>query len=154
MMSNKTLRIVAIVLLILTLAFIWGHSMRSHDDSKAESRALLEWLAGWLAKLGIHVDTSDDHPIRKLAHFVEFGVLGVSLALVMLTGRGCSRQRSLNCVFVGMAVALIDETIQIFSGRGSLVSDTWLDLSGALAGLLLVIGIAWLRTRKTDRSSD
>ena len=154
MMSNKTVRIIAIVLLILTLAFIWGHSMRSHDDSKAESRAILEWIAGMLSKLGIDIDTSNDHPLRKLAHFAEFSVLGVSLALIMLTGSGYSRQRSLNCVFVGMAVALIDETIQIFSGRGSLVSDTWLDLSGALAGMLLVIGITWLRTGKRKETDQ
>ena len=34
-------------------------------------------------------------------------------------------------------VAFIDETIQIFSGRGPQIRDVWVDLLGASIGLLI-----------------
>lgn len=44
-------------------------------------------------------------------------------------------------------VALTDETIQIFSNRGSQVQDVWLDFFGACVGSLVVYGM-W---RKLDQ---
>ena len=38
----------------------------------------------------------------------------------------------------GLLTALTDETIQMFSdGRSSQLTDVWLDLSGAMAGILV-----------------
>ena len=58
------------------------------------------------------------------------------MLFLLLCQRGL--QGSVNSLFAGLAVAVTDETIQIFSGRGSQVLDVVLDFSGALTGILLV----------------
>lgn len=40
---------------------------------------------------------------------------------------------------IGMLCAVTDETIQIFSGRGSLVSDVWIDTAGFSTGFFLTV---------------
>ena len=45
-----------------------------------------------------------------------------------------------------LLVALADETIQLFSpGRGSQVTDVWIDFAGACLGILLAWLLRWLR---------
>ena len=46
-------------------------------------------------------------------------------------------QSLFNCLFVGLSVAVLDETIQIFSNRGSSVLDVLLDFSGVCMGVIL-----------------
>lgn len=71
-----------IALLILTLAFIWGHSCVPTSYSASES--------GWVAELltpllGIFVGAEHvtDHFVRKLAHFTEFALLGFQLLFLL-----------------------------------------------------------------------
>lgn len=92
-----------------------------------------------------------DHLVRKLAHFVEFGALGCELALLTVLRKRVRLQPVINCLFIGLAVAVIDETIQIISNRGSQVSDVLLDFSdvlldfsGAVTGIVFVLLIRWL----------
>ena len=40
---------------------------------------------------------------------------------------------------MGGGIALVDETMQIFSKRTSSVSDVWIDLGGFAAGCLLIL---------------
>ena len=119
-----------ILLLVLLLAFIWGHSCMPPDASEDESSTVLELLRPLLSLI-VGAENVTLHLVRKLAHFTEFFCLGCVLAL--LTG-------------------FIDETIQIFSGRGSAVSDVWLDFSGAAAAILiLALARALLSRRRSAR---
>ena len=43
--------------------------------------------------------------------------------------------------------AFLDETIQIFSGRGPDIKDVWLDTFGSAAGILITLLILSLRNR-------
>ena len=96
------------------------------------------------------------HAVRKLAHFSEFGLLGVLSAAWLF--HMDSRRLVLNrWVKAGISAAFCflyavsDEVHQIFSGRGPAVSDVLIDTSGALAGigaLLLILWIARWRRRK------
>ena len=53
---------------------------------------------------------------------------------------------------LALLTGFIDETIQIFSGRGSAVSDVWLDFSGAAAAILiLALARALLSRRRSAR---
>lgn len=45
----------------------------------------------------------------------------------------------LHSAFFCILTAFIDETIQIFSGRGASIKDVWIDTFGALAGILIVL---------------
>ena len=47
-----------------------------------------------------------------------------------------------------MLTGFIDETIQIFSGRGSAIRDVWLDFSGAAAAILILAAIRVLFSRR------
>ncbi len=94
------------------------------------------------------------HVVRKLAHFVEFAVLGF-LGQLAAAGRVKKWwQRMLLAVLLGVMIALCDETIQLFvSGRTGKLADVWLDLSGALTGALLVNLVLWLVERRKKHAA-
>lgn len=84
-----------------------------------------------------------EHLVRKLAHFTEFSILGVEAGFVFgfyLRERSSNMWSALlkavaSCAFA----ALIDETIQVFSGRGPAITDVWIDTAGALLGAAIVL---------------
>ena len=127
------LKIIFLLLLALTLIFIWTNSMQSRGESTKRSSEVLEAIAEILEPVGIDIDTTDDHLIRKLAHFAEFFLLGAELAALCLLYGMCSAQGFVNSLSAGLAAAVIDEAIQILSNRGSSVADVLLDFSGVLA---------------------
>jgi VanZ family protein len=89
--------------------------------------------------------------VRKTAHFCEFGLLGCELTLLFWLKSGLSFQNLCNSAFAALLTAVTDETIQIFSGRGSQVQDVVLDFAGALTGILfsrLLVGETEKRKKK------
>ncbi len=125
------------ILIALTLAFIWVNSLMPRAESQAMSQGLLEHMVEFLRAIGIHLSPKSDHFLRKLAHFTEFGILGAELSLLLhLRGRQ-SRQGFVNCAFAGLSAAVIDESLQLLSKRGSQVQDVLLDFCGYMVGLLL-----------------
>ncbi len=125
------------ILIALTLAFIWINSLASRADSQALSLGLLERIVELFRALGIRLSPKSDHFLRKLAHFTEFGILGAELSLLLhLRGRQ-SRQGFVNCAFAGLSAAVIDESLQLISNRGSQVQDVLLDFCGFMVGLWL-----------------
>lgn len=93
-----------------------------------------------------------DHLVRKLAHLVEYGVLGCMLALMMVLRRQVRLQAVANCLFAGLSAAVTDEVIQLFSNRGAQVQDIALDFGAVAAGIVLVVLIDWLlRKVRPDR---
>ena len=124
-------------MLLLWLIVIFGHSAMPASVSREESLGILaplQKIFPWLTHT----------LLRKLGHFSEFAVLGV-----FLTGafwrRGKFRfPQPLCSAFV---IAFLDETLQLFvPGRSGEIRDVWIDLSGALCGIVL----AWIcfRLRK------
>lgn len=134
------------LVLIVTIAFIWANSLLGRE----ESASLSGGLTAWLRSLGIPVR---EFFIRKLAHFCEFGLLGCELAALFWLKSGLCFQNLCNSAFAALLTAMTDETIQIFSGRGSQLTDVLLDFSGSLTGILftaLVISLHEKRTRKDE----
>lgn len=150
-MTKKRMTAV-IAVSVLTLAvtvFIFLNSLDGVDESERKSGWVLEVLRPVFGQF-VGEDNVTEHFIRKLAHFTEFGMLGCSLAgLCALLGRR-GLQDAFNCAFAGLAVAVTDETIQIFSGRGSQVMDVLLDFSGAVSGII-VIWLVLAATAKLKR---
>ena len=137
------LRLLLRLMLIATLCFIWSNSMVSREGSASLSRRITAWLNG----IGIPVT---EHFVRKSAHFCEFGLLGCELMLLFWLRSGVRFQNLCNAAFAALLSAVTDETIQIFSGRGSQVQDVVLDFSGALTGILLVsLIISLIEKRKS-----
>ncbi len=137
-----------IVLLVFLLAFIWGHSCMPVAASEGESSAVLELLRPLLEPV-FGRENVTVHLVRKLAHFTEFFALGCVLALLLPF-----RLRSqLSAGELALLTGFIDETIQIFSGRGPAIRDVWLDLSGAAAAILILASArALLRLKGSGRA--
>ena len=127
--QKARLRLLLRLVLIATLCFIWSNSMVGKEGSASLSRTVTAWLNG----IGIPVT---EHFVRKAAHFCEFGLLGCELMLLFWLRSGVRFQNLCNAAFAALLSAVTDETIQIFSGRGSQVQDVVLDFAGALTGIL------------------
>ena len=150
---------VLIIIILVTVIFIWGHSMFSKEVSSGESsialailRPVLEIFAG--------KGNVTEYLVRKLAHFSEYAVLGGELGYLMF-GIICFIRKSQSNPLV-MAVksfwlgelavlvtAFLDETIQIFSGRGPMITDVWIDLAGGACGALIILLIRAIRRSAT-----
>lgn len=140
-----------IILILFTLAFIWGNSMQSIPDSQEKSLSIVEVVKPILEPI-VGKGNVTDHLVRKLAHFAEFGALGCELMLLSSIRKRRGIQPIINCLFAGLSVAVVDETIQIFSNRGSQVQDVLLDFAGAVTGILFILLIYWLDTAiRTER---
>lgn len=120
-----------LVLTLLWLGLIFLHSSMPADASNAESSGLLavvQTVLPWMTHA----------MLRKVAHFVEFFVLGICLTGAF---RYAGRFILLKPLAFGLLTALCDETLQLFvRGRSGRISDIWLDLFGVVCGTL----ITWL----------
>ena len=133
---KSRLKYVFYAAIIFTLLFIWGHSCMPPEMSGNESNAVrgfLERLIGSDTPLSLLILKY----VRKIAHFTEFALLAFEMTLFTYI---CTKSRLsdlVRCVCFGTIVAIIDETIQIFAGRGSSVVDVLIDTSGYLTSFLL-----------------
>jgi hypothetical protein len=76
-----------------------------------------------------------DTVLRKLAHLVEFAILGALLARALA---------ELHAFAAGIGYAVVDEVHQLFvPGRAGTLRDVAIDAAGVLAGILL-----WRRVRR------
>ena len=137
-------------LLILTLAFIWGNSLLPRPISAGVSDAVLSVMNRTAEALGfgpelftVMADVDGDGEeeptgrlVRKMAHVFEFAVLGALLILRL----GGGKDRFAAALALGIAAGAADETLQIFSNRGSQLRDVGIDAVGVLLGL----GAVWL----------
>lgn len=79
-------------------------------------------------------------PIRKLAHFLEFGTLGALVFLLLLSWRGRVWWRYAASLGFALIYAATDELHQLFrDGRGSQISDVCIDFAGAVFTCTLVL---------------
>ena len=142
--KSRTVWIVLVYLLIaVTLGFIWGNSIKSRSESKLLSLGVLRWIRPLLGVI-FSPENVTDHLVRKLAHFTEFGMLGAELILLTALMRKLRVWTVLNCLLAGLSVAVIDETVQIFSARGSQAIDVLLDFGGVVAGAAFALLIGWI----------
>ena len=122
------------VLIVLNLVLIWGNSLMTGADSGAISGGVLAFLGRFLPVLL----TEAGHTfLRKAAHFSEFALLGL---LYCGRHRLARQETPLHLMGFGLAVACIDETIQIFTpGRASSLIDVWIDTSGFAIRLAVIL---------------
>ena len=140
-MKNRNKKAITILSICIaaTLAFIWIHSCMGQEESSQESGFIYDLLWPFF-ELFVGKGNVTEHFIRKLAHFTEFFGLGLELKLLMKLVLLDTPYilRMINAWTLGTMCALIDETIQIFSGRGPAIADVWLDSTGCLTGVLLM----------------
>lgn len=124
------------ILIALTLVFIWGNSFFSKETSSSESEGLFKMLTPFFDFIfGEGVITHSF--FRKLAHFGEFGLLGIEISLLFFELFGQDKKKIFQSIRLGLYVALIDETIQVISKRGPSVVDVWIDFAGFLTAIIM-----------------
>ena len=169
-MSKKTaLRIsLAIVLWIITVAwgvFIFSMSAEPAEKSENTSGRVVEFVAETVVpdyeelseEEKTEIKESFSVPIRKLAHFSEFAVLG---ALVMISVKVTLDKKLLLRFYMlisaaaGLVYAITDELHQSFiPGRAPAVKDVLIDFSGICAGVLAVTVLIYIIEKRFMRKA-
>lgn len=135
--SKKSGMILWGVLSALMLTLIYGQSMLPPQESGALSGSLVMYLKPILDPFDWFRPEEFHYFIRKAGHFTEYTLFSLFFALFCEMADWKNRIFPL---FVCLLVAVSDEFLQSFTGRGSSVRDVVLDYSGSLFGFI----IAWL----------
>lgn len=142
----KLFRIFLIILTVFTLGFIWGHSMVPREESSEESGFVKEIIDELVQSIsGDSGFSISEKLVRKSAHFIEYAFLGLELALIFLSGKYAEDKYRLpiRCYLqtgiFSLCTALIDETIQSFTGRWPALLDVILDFVGSSFAILITI---------------
>lgn len=141
MKRRRALTVILLILILATLCFIFSNSLKSMEESGEQSNAIGELISQVIpkdTKVGSFIQTY----LRKIAHFTEFGLLGIECTLLCFVLGGGPRRFALSVGF-GFMCGFFDETVQIFSKRGSSVSDVWID-GGGFAFYSLITALAVL----------
>ena len=117
------------IVLGLFVFFIWDNSLQNGGSSDGFSLIFAEKLAPIAHNLGFHGNI--------WAHLTEFTILGGVLYAILR--RYIEYGTVFKTIGLGMAIAILDEFIQIFSpGRSSQFSDVVIDTIGVVIGIFLV----------------
>ena len=141
----------------ISLALVWGQSCFSREDSRVSSDIVVEMIkpidqleTGYRSENGWTYTELSTY-VRKFAHVIEYAALSFQLMCIFLLKGKRKLVWYINCTFMIMLIALIDETIQIFSNRGSEIGDIWIDLAGNALGLLAAFIIGTIVIKKTQK---
>lgn len=134
---------IKIILLVFWMALIFFLSAQIANDSTETTNFVIDILYKLYKGLNIGDLSVLDFteivfkPVRKLAHFGEFAILGI---LMYLNVKEYKKNRVVLFALVLSALyALSDEIHQIFvPGRACTFVDMCIDTSGALIGILLI----------------
>lgn len=132
--------VVAFALLGGCIWFIWSNSMLSPQDSSRRSQMVADFL---MRAMRMFFDDNSRvtqyliRNVRKVAHAIEFFALGSVCVMILLVLRRINLNMVLHAILLLLFVAVTDESIQLFTGRGAQVSDILLDFSGGLSGICI-----------------
>ena len=142
-------KIILLIIIILLVALSWTLSSLSRDISSRQSNAIASFFSPLLdfvfGESNYNLPFFDKF-IRKAAHVTEYLLISSLLALVF----DPVRYGIPLTLLISMCLALFDETIQIFSERGTSVLDVWLDFGGACIGLLIGMFIYYVLMKKRN----
>ena len=164
-MIKEKLILAARILLLLaiagTLTFIFYQSCLPQEESSEVSNNVSNIIEPIIpsdtpAGQKFHAN------IREWAHFIEFAALGTEVALYvaffLLRRRSKLRPKVSFIIYSFIAapiLALLDETLQIFTERGPEIKDVWIDTLGfvSLATVVYAVYIAAVLIMRRLRSS-
>ena len=133
-LKNPAIAVLALATLA-TAAFAFSNSLMPAAESWSLSGSIANVLApvlqgfydllqGLAGLTGHSIPLSYGEFVRKLAHLSEYFLLGAECALVAaLLFEGRALRHIWACLFVPLAVAVMDEFLQQFAGRTSLVGN-------------------------------
>lgn len=129
-----------IILAAVCIGFILIHSMIPESKSAQESLWFTTHVINpLLSRFGI---VADKDVVRKIAHAVEFGILSIAVFAFWKSRNKRIGQIVLKTVYTGFTLAFLDESLQVVTGRGALITDIWIDLIGVGIGTIIAYFIA------------
>ncbi len=152
-MYLKTKKYIFISVIILTVAFIWSNSLKVGDDSMNQSNFIKELIVSFFSNFGINLEnTFFIDFIRKFAHFFEYFILGLELAIYKNIFHKSSKKASFIAVLIGVLVGCVDETIQLIPSlqRSGEILDALIDCAGVLVAWLVVNCVYKLCSKKNS----
>ncbi len=147
--ENKKKIYILNALIVIMLIFIWGHSMVPAVQSSEESGYWATYLIPIL-KMFVGEKLVTEYLVRKLAHFSEYAVFGFIVSLRV------KQSQKLDIKLIGKSegasflTAFLDESIQVVSGRGPMITDVWIDSLGAFTGILICSLIVFVAERRKN----
>lgn len=146
---NKKRDIIIFVVMAAT-CFIFFRSLKDADASSKESAKVIDAIAKIVKSVYSKAPESFSDMItvvvRKAAHVIEYTIQSCILCALFNTFEGKIKKHIPWVLFLGLFTACFDEAIQLsMKGRGSLVSDIFVDFSGTLLGLLLCLAALSIR---------
>ncbi|MBE6852907.1 MAG: hypothetical protein E7505_05465 [Ruminococcus sp.] len=130
-------KIIFYVLTFFILIFIWSNSLDHPTESYSKSSKVMEAVSSVMSRIfgSEHFLTVffRSH-VRKLAHFIEYMLLGAAVTGAMKLSHKTKLQHFYNSLSFSVIVAVVDEFIQIYTYRGSSVRDVVIDFSGYFSG--------------------
>ncbi len=148
--KTKIIKIFYCVYLILLIGFIFNNSMASKEVSAEKSTAVLDSVNKILESAGVEYRL-EHVVVRKLGHIIEYFALGASIFGYLVINKTVNFKNCIYCSFVACVIGMIDETIQYYVGRGSMVLDVWLDFVSAVLGISLAYLIYILISKKLKK---
>ena len=133
----KRKNIIFLLLFIISTIFIFKNSAKPASESTVQSSFFVDWVINNFSMLFKNRDVTTVF-IRKLAHFAEFFMQSSFLSLTVFSEK--YHKSVIYILFTGLLTACTDEFIQLFfNGRGSMVSDIFIDFSGTCFSVLFFI---------------
>lgn len=144
----STKRIILLIATALVLLFIFVQSLLPQSISAEESGWFREKILNPIASF-FGIEPLSHAAVRKLAHVFEYTVLAALLVLTL-------RNQIVKSFGLGFTAAFLDESLQALTGRGSQLTDVWIDLCGVALGTLIgfLIWKAYCRRRNTSKNTQ
>lgn len=143
-------KVIKLVLLICCMGLIFFFSSQINTDSSASTSIVVDML---YKLVSIFSNVKYDEfvqfvfkPVRKLAHFSEFCLLGILIYLNVIEYR--KNKTILLSIVFAFIYAISDEVHQLFvPGRAFAIMDILIDTSGAILGIFVIHLIVkkWLK---------
>lgn len=128
---------ISLLVVVYIICFILWQSMQGGMASHAESKYVVTVVMSYTQGT-IIAPYVNDVIIRRLAHLIEYAILGGALSRFFLLKSGKSQEKWV--LLLGFSIAAFDEYIQQFSGgRTSTWHDVGLDTIGCVVGVVIIV---------------
>lgn len=144
MRAKKILIVIDILLILATVAFIISNSAMPAEKSNSTSEGVTDKVVENVKPLKDaieqeKVNKEDVHEgVRKIAHVLEYALLGAELmALLLLIASAEPMRYLIYVLFFGIALGVCDESVQKLTDRTSSTTDVMIDFGGLCIGIAL-----------------
>lgn len=137
-------KIIKLILVVLWMGVIFTFSSDNADTSTSKSDGVIISIYKTFHKGNLTNKEKQEvidkyvFPVRKIAHFTEYLILGLLLINYISEYKKLELKYLLVCIILCMLYAISDEIHQIFiSGRTAKILDVFIDTLGSSTGIFL-----------------